>query len=173
MRSATNCLLSVMLCVVVGCGGGGEQENVTDTSERGSSGPTAETADEGGSMGEETSLSQGSEGIVQFRQEIVEAIFLPSCATPACHSSTAAQAGLVLEAEAAYANIVNVPSTQVGDLDRVQPFDPAQSYLYLKITGQQASVGGSGSQMPLGAPPLSQEAIETIRLWIEQGAVND
>jgi hypothetical protein len=72
----------------------------------------------------------------------------------------------------AYSNTVNVPSVERADLglDRIEPFFPLQSYLYLKITGNEAIEGG---QMPLTGGPLSQTQIDTIKSWIERGAPND
>jgi hypothetical protein len=49
---------------------------------------------------------------------------------------------------------------------------PENSYLYHKITGTQASVGGSGERMPRGGQ-LSDAEIQTIRAWIAQGALDN
>jgi hypothetical protein len=56
---------------------------------------------------------------------------------------------------------------------RVRPSVPDSSYLVHKIQGTQASVGGSGGQMPLGGAPLSQSQIDLIRAWIAAGARNN
>jgi hypothetical protein len=62
--------------------------------------------------------------------------------------------------------LVNVPSTEVPSLMRIEPGNPDESYLVQKIEGT-ASVGG---RMPLGGPELSDEAIAAIRQWITDGA---
>ena len=48
--------------------------------------------------------------------------------------------------------------------------DSSQSYLYHKIAGTHSSVGGSGSQMPKGASPMSAADIATVEQWINDGA---
>ena len=64
------------------------------------------------------------------------------------------------------ANTVGVAAAE-SDLSRIEPGDRESSYLYLKIMGTQESGGGSGSRMPLGGAPLSDEEIERIGLWID------
>ena len=71
---------------------------------------------------------------------------------------------------APYDEIVNVASTQQGSLDRIEPGDPDNSYLLRKIQG---GPGISGSRMPAGAGPLSQDLIDLLTSWIEAGAAND
>lgn len=67
-------------------------------------------------------------------------------------------------------DLVNVPSSQ-SDLVYVLPGDPESSYLWHKIAGTQASVGGDGTgRMPAGMP-LPPEDSETIRAWILGGAL--
>ena len=64
-------------------------------------------------------------------------------------------------------------------MKRVEPGDPAASWLMQKLDGTQSDftaqcVGGScGSQMPIGQPPLSPAVRDAIRTWIANGAVND
>lgn len=98
-----------------------------------------------------------------------ENIFSPTCATAGCHSSGARSGSLVLEEGSSFGNLVNIDSTE-SDLKRVLPGGPDNSYLIHKLNGTQSSVGGSGSQMPLGSSPLSEEAIQKIREWIAAGA---
>jgi hypothetical protein len=52
----------------------------------------------------------------------------------------------------------------------VEPGSPDRSYLYIKLIDSGDSVGGSGQLMPVQQPPLEQDQIEIVRLWIEQGA---
>lgn len=54
-------------------------------------------------------------------------------------------------------------------LSYIEPFDPNGSYLWHKMTGTQADVGGGGGTMPFGQP-LTQDQIDYFRLWIEAGA---
>ncbi|MDX1582970.1 MAG: hypothetical protein R3338_05145 [Thermoanaerobaculia bacterium] len=97
-------------------------------------------------------------------------VFTPSCAFSGCHGAAAPQAGMELTEGVAYSNIVNVPSTEVPQFDRVEPGRPEQSYLYLKITGSDQIIG---SRMPLGQPELPEDEVELVRDWIARGAPND
>ena len=62
-------------------------------------------------------------------------VFTPSCALSGCHLGPASQAqeGLVLSSDA-YSNIVMVRANQNASIFRVTPGDPANSYLWRKIT---------------------------------------
>lgn len=86
-----------------------------------------------------------------------------------CHLPGAEQAGLALHPKGGYANLIDVKSTQ-SPLVRVAPGKPDDSYLYRKLTGTQAQVGGSGERMPFGDATLTAEEIERVRRWIEGGA---
>jgi len=96
-------------------------------------------------------------------------IFTPTCAQIACHDTLGRQQGQVLTPSQAYANTVGKPSTEMPSLLRVKPNDPANSYLYRKVTG----AGISGDRMPQTLPPLSDAQIKLIRDWIRRGAPND
>jgi hypothetical protein len=103
----------------------------------------------------------------------VQPIFTASCALGNCHAGNDAVLGQNLSAGQAYGSIVNVPASQVPSLDRVHPLFPDSSYLVHKIQGTQGSVGGSGGQMPLGGPVLTDDQIATIRAWIAAGALDN
>jgi hypothetical protein len=61
-------------------------------------------------------------------------------------------------------------SSQAGaNMPWITPNDPSQSYLLHKVSGTQASVGGGGGTMPQGGS-MSQADIDSIELWISQGA---
>ena len=62
---------------------------------------------------------------------------------------------------------------QLSSMNRVTPGDQLQSYLVHKIRGTMADVGGSGSQMPRGSGPLSDEDQNTISAWVQAGANNN
>jgi len=76
---------------------------------------------------------------------------------------------MILTAGNAYSQIVNHASTEMPNLNRIQPNDFANSYLYRKITG----AGITGERMPLGRPPLTEAQISLVRNWIRRGAPND
>ena len=94
----------------------------------------------------------------------VQEIFTVSCLP--CHSNLSLSGGLGLQAPQTFSNIVNVPSSQVPSLSRIEPNDPEESYIIDKLEGTQA-VGG---QMPLGQSPLPAQTIQLIRDWITAGA---
>lgn len=105
----------------------------------------------------------------RFR-EIQDAILSPRCAFAGCHAAPAPAQGMDLSPGVAHASIVSVPSTELAGFDRVRPFDPAGSYLLLKLEGDAVIVG---ERMPFGGPYLSDAEIATVRAWILAGAPND
>jgi hypothetical protein len=100
----------------------------------------------------------------------VQPIFSTNCALPGCHTGTFPAGSMNLSAGMAYGNTVNVASFEVPALVRVLPGDPANSYLYRKITNAPGIVG---VPMPFGFFPLPASQIATIEDWITQGALND
>ena len=97
--------------------------------------------------------------------QIQNQIFTPGCTNLGCHAPSPGP--MSLEVGNAYAALVDQPSAY--GMDRVEPGQPENSALYLKVIGD-ASVG---SLMPLGELPLSDDKIEMIRSWIAAGAPND
>ncbi len=94
-------------------------------------------------------------------------MFTAHCAIPGCHVSSGTIAPMSLEAGKAYANLVNILSTEDASFYRVKPFNSDSSYLYLKITG------AAGTRMPLNKQALGQAQISTIKSWIDQGSKNN
>ena len=78
-----------------------------------------------------------------------------------------------------YASLVNVPSTELPTMDRVEPGAPTMSWIVYKLDGTQNTfdaqcLGGScGARMPINQPQLSAGARAAISAWITNGAVND
>jgi hypothetical protein len=131
----------------------------TVTDSEGASDPSPDTRTitvEGGGGGNEATFAA-----------VQSQIFTPSCALSGCHNSTSQASGLDLTAGSAYGNIVNVASSEQPGVDRIEPGEPSESYLYLKVTGDSSI---SGSRMPLGRPALSGDLIDLLRDWIEDGA---
>lgn len=108
-------------------------------------------------------------GTVSFANH-VQPIFTDRCTTSGCHSGDFPAQGMLLTAGASYANIVNVPNLEVPGLDRVEPGDTANSYLWMKVTG---APGISGGRMPLFGGPLTSSEIGLITGWIQQGAADN
>jgi hypothetical protein len=96
-------------------------------------------------------------------------LFSPTCAQLACHDPLGQQSQMVLSSGRAYANIVGVSSVEMPQLRRIAPSDPANSYLYRKITG----AGITGDRMPLNQSRLTEAQISLVRDWIRRGAPND
>jgi hypothetical protein len=133
----------------------------TATDSHGASDPTPDTR---------TITVQGGGGETATLTAVQQRIFTPSCAFSGCHGGSSPAEGMDLRAGAAYGNIVNVRSSQMSSLDRIEPLDPDNSYLYRKVNGGPSI---SGSRMPRGAAMLSQELRDLLRDWIERGAPND
>jgi hypothetical protein len=96
-------------------------------------------------------------------------ILTPTCATLGCHDTLAQQEQMVLTPSRAYAALLNVQSVQMPSLKRVTPMDPANSYVYRKVTGS----GITGERMPQGGAPLNETQLALLRNWILRGAPND
>jgi len=103
----------------------------------------------------------------------VQPVFTSSCATAGCHVGAGAPDGLDLSAGVAYGNMADVASIQLPSMDLIEPGDPDNSYLVRKIEGTQTQAGGLGGRMPAGTSPLSQEIIDMIRVWVEEGATDN
>lgn len=98
----------------------------------------------------------------------VNPVFTTSCALGGCHDAGTSSGGLNLSADAAYDNIVDVMSSQMTMLSRIEPFNSTDSYLYRKLIGTDIT----GSPMPIG-PMLPEETIARINSWILEGAVRN
>jgi len=133
----------------------------TVTDSHGASDPTPDTR---------TVTVQGGGGETATFTAVQQQIFNQSCAFSGCHGGSSPAEGMDLRSGAAYTNIVNVRSSQRSSLDRIEPSDPDDSYLYLKVIGDSSI---DGVRMPRGGSPLSQDLIDLLRDWIERGAPND
>jgi hypothetical protein len=105
------------------------------------------------------------------------------CTNMLCHGSFAPQGGLDLTDDPmtteidSYANLFNVPGMGASPpLDRVEPGEPALSFLYNKLAASTipGHDAGGGSPMPSGgAPALTAEHLEAVERWIRGGAPED
>ena len=96
------------------------------------------------------------------------------CTSTICHGGPPFQAGLDLRPEVAYANLFEVPSTEV-DMNLVTPGARDRSYLFMKLAAATDPSQLNGFQivnapMPNGLEPLTPEELEAVRLWIYNGA---
>lgn len=104
--------------------------------------------------------------------DIQRTIFAPRCAIAACHDRAVASGGLVLsDAGTSHDALVGVaPSVEaarLAGLQRVDPGDPDNSFLLVKLEGPPP---GQGQRMPLTGDPLTPSEIDLIRAWILAGA---
>jgi hypothetical protein len=98
-------------------------------------------------------------------------IFTPRCS--GCHSGGGASLPSSMNLTSAansFAALVGVASSEQTTVKRVAANDAANSYLVHKLEGA-ATI--SGSRMPLGGPFLDQPTIDTVKSWINAGALNN
>ena len=96
----------------------------------------------------------------------VQEIFTSQCIR--CHSGANAPQQLQLTEGISYDALVNVPSQEQSDLLLVEPGNADQSYLVQKIRGDAGITGG---RMPLGGPFLSDDLIQVVVDWVNNGAL--
>lgn len=130
----------------------------------------AEFPGDTGTSGSTTDTGGTTDGMVTFGADIWP-LLMAKCS---CHSNggtpnDAANGALVFTMADAYDALVGAPSVDVPSMNQVEPGDPSESYLWHKVAGTQASVGGAGMQMPLGVP-LSADDQALIEDWIIAGA---
>lgn len=105
---------------------------------------------------------------ISFVAEVLP-VFQQACTS--CHQDAVPVGAnlLSLEADKAYAQLVNVPARSICAPElRVAPGDPDASVLVLKMAGSTC-----GDRMPPAAPTYFDQhpdQLETIRSWIDQGA---
>lgn len=151
-----------MLIFLLACITPDNEQNKDDTgSENTTDSPVDSSGDSSGD-----SDSSPIEDAPTFVEDLVP-VLDAKCA--GCHYSQ--PEGLALYGEAAYDDLVNIPSGQLPSMDRVEPGDLQNSYLWRKLEDSHKAAGGSGDQMPnpYGEPLTSQE-LELFRTWIAGGA---
>jgi len=93
--------------------------------------------------------------------DVVERIFVPSCAGTGCHSDTSPQQDLDLVSPDVKSRVVGVPGKQCLQV-LADPENPEQSLLYQKLLVRP----DCGAQMPLARPPLSSADVACVLAWI-------
>ncbi len=109
-----------------------------------------------------------AENEISFREQVLP-ILMRECAY--CHMREESYGYLVIEDENSWHNLTGVPAYELPSMKRVEPGDPDNSYVWLKLTRQHLEAGGSGWMMPFH--PLSKPDLGVIYSWIEQGARNN
>lgn len=104
---------------------------------------------------------------------LLNEVIVPTCAVSFCHKSNPPPAApMTLEADTAYTELVGAQSSQEPSLMRVKPYDPANSYLLIKLRAM-SSTQYATTQMPLNKPALDEQTLQDIEQWIARGAPND
>ena len=107
----------------------------------------------------------------------VRAVFDVTCSggpERGCHSEFAANTTLQVIDSGPY-GIIDVPSSEMPDVLRVEPYNPDQSYLYWKVSGDPRRAPGSGV-MPLvssadwDSGSVNACVAQLMHDWIEAGA---
>lgn len=103
----------------------------------------------------------------------VQPIFTKRCVVGGCHTLGSQQGALALDSTVAYDQLVGVPATtSVDPYDRVEPGNAANSWLVRRLHPDPAQRGGQ-PRMPLAASPLTDNQLQTIVNWIDQGALRN
>lgn len=105
-------------------------------------------------------------GISAKFSDIQVKVFNVSCASSGCHGGSSIAGGLNLSSGVSYSQLVNVNSLENPTLKRVAPNSSAQSLLIRKLEGNGTSI------MPPSGK-LNKEIIDTIKAWIDRGALNN
>lgn len=97
-----------------------------------------------------------------------------TCAGEGCHDAETMGGGqdYTLGKAAVYSTMLMATVNDIGAQDypnRVVPNEPDMSFLWIKLTRDDAPLG----RMPLAMAPLAQCDLDAIRTWIENGAAND
>lgn len=90
-----------------------------------------------------------------------------------CHNETSPQGDLTLLGDGVYERLLG-PSTQMPDMNLITPGDPSNSYLFLKLIGDERIEGLPMPYNPLtGEGALGQAELADVETWIVNGAIED
>lgn len=92
-----------------------------------------------------------------YFQNTILPLLVSNCSMSGCHNAASAQKGVVLTD---YNSVIST--------GEVNPFDPQDSELYEVLIESDPD-----KRMPYEKPPLSQQNINLIYAWINQGALNN
>ncbi len=143
-------VFSILVLAALGCGEGSDSGDPGG----GGDGGSADGGSDAGDGGADGGSGDGGDGALSFATDIYP-LFQRSCDD--CHDYWGQSAEGVL----------NLLTSDVYDPPLVVPFDAAGSAFYTRTTPD----GGGKSRMPLQPEPLSSSQIDTLRDWIEGGAV--
>lgn len=108
-------------------------------------------------------VDEGDQAMAATFSAINEEVLQTTCALSGCHINLY---NPELSESLAYENLVNKPNV-LGNMKYVEPGDASNSFLIKKLLGDGTTI------MPQGAPPLDDEVIDSIKVWINNGALNN
>ncbi len=133
----------------------------------------------------------GTSRTVSFKADVMP-IFQTSCSIgTSCHGTVSGSAGKVflgppvadmptqMDLDGVHAQTVGVASGKLTTLKIVEAGNPEKSFLMHKMDGELTCADATcdaakcGVPMPFANPKLDETKLETVRLWIAQGAKND
>lgn len=125
----------------------------------------------GNDNGEVNDNGSPAERSVSFSRDI-QPILTARCAVCHVEGGVADRQGIELYVGVgeSYGKLVDQPSSLQADLTLVIPGDAENSLLFQKIDSTRPPVG---TRMPQLAAPLTEDQIETIKDWINQGALDN
>ncbi len=84
-----------------------------------------------------------------------------------CHVGGSSEGGMTLDD---INTAVGTASDDLPSMDRIEPADPDDSHIWLKLNDTHLAAGGDGVQMPKDSAPLDSADLDLIEDWILQGA---
>ncbi len=103
---------------------------------------------------------------LSYARDIVP-LWSPTC-TDGCHPGEESMADL--RPDAGLRDLLDIPSTELPLMDRVEAGNPDRSYLVHKLDGTHIPIGGMGRDMPPTGALLGAAERDLVRRWIQQGA---
>lgn len=92
-------------------------------------------------------------------------LFDTTCALSGCHGSNATQANLLLTPGNSYSALVNQQGSIFSQFLRVKPGDSENSLLIKVLKGELSQMPPTGK--------LSDSIIDSVAMWIDNGAINN
>jgi hypothetical protein len=108
-------------------------------------------------------VDDGEPAMAATFSAINENVIQQSCALSGCHVNAFLPE---LSESVAYDRLIN-KLNNAGNMNYVEPGDAANSFLIKKLLGDGTTL------MPQGGPKLDDAVIDSIKVWIDNGAENN